>query len=171
MNFNPMRAAPAYLLGLFLVVASAAFAQGQSEKNLETSGQLPRKFVDFTIQTPDHQSGVITLYVKSEGFDGGYWEGDAAAAKILGVTHGNYRRFGVFNGSLDIYLTDRHQIIAVIKGLDRISLQEGDHGNIGIAVKGVLDVDRWRPLESDYQKLDTGTDWPTVASWTCTAAL
>jgi hypothetical protein len=137
---------------------------------LETQGQLPRKFVDFTIQTPDHQTGIVTVYVKTEGFDGGYWEGDAGAAKILGVDHGNYRRFGVFNGSMDIYLTDRHNVIAVLKGLDRISLLEGDHGSIGITTKGVLDVDSWKPLEADYQKLDTGTEWATDASWTCTTA-
>jgi len=107
----------------------------------------------------------------TQGFDGGYWEGDGGAAKILGVTHGNYRRFGVFSGSIDMYLSDRHQVIAVLKGLDRISLEEGDHGTIGIDVKGVLNVDNLTPVPSDYQKLDTGTVWATTASWTCTAAL
>jgi hypothetical protein len=170
MKINPMQMASSFLLGLFLVGASPLFGQGLSERSLEAGGALPRKFVDFTIQTPDHQSGVVTLYIKTAGFDGGYWECDAGAAKILGVDHGNYRRFGVFNGSMDLYLTDRHQIIAVVKGLDRLSLQEGDHGVVGISPKGVLDVDNWKPLAGDYQKLDTGTDWPVTASWTCTTA-
>jgi hypothetical protein len=171
MNHRLFRTLSSFSLGIFLAGALPLFGQGQAQHELETEGALPRKFADFTIQTPDHQTGVVTVYVKTEGFDGGYWEGDDGAAKILGVTHGNYRRFGVFNGSLDMYLTDRHQVIAVIKGLDRISLQEGDHGSIGIAVKGVLDVDSWTPTAADYQKLDTGTDWPTVASWSCTAAM
>jgi hypothetical protein len=170
MNINPIKSVSSFLLGLFLVGASPLFGQGMSQHALEAQGALPRRFVDFTLQTPDHQSGVVTLYIKTGGFDGGYWEGDAGAAKILGVDHGNYRRFGVFNGSMDLYLTDRHQIIAVLRGLDRISLQEGDHGAIGIATGGVLNVDNWAPLEADYQKLDTGTDWPTSACWTCTTA-
>jgi hypothetical protein len=170
MKFHSIQTTSSFLLGLFLLGMSPLLGQGLSQRGLESEGALPRKFVDFTIQTPDHQSGVVTVYVKSQGFDGGYWEGDAGAAKILGVDHGNYRRFGVFNGSMDLYLTDRHQIIAVLKGLDRLSLQEGDHGAIGIATKGVLDVENWKPLEADYQKLDTGTDWPTTATWTCTTA-
>ena len=71
MKINPMQMASSFLLGLFLVGASPIFGQGMSEHSLESGGALPRKFVDFTIQTPDHQSGVVTLYIRTGGFDGG----------------------------------------------------------------------------------------------------